>query len=303
MPSPSITRQVSLAPFTTWKVGGPAEYFLEPETTEELREGLLWAKGQGMPVYFLGRGSNVLVADEGLHGLTVCLRKGLQDLVFDDDKNRIVAGAGVSLPKLSKFAAKQGWGGYEFLIGIPGTVGGGVVINAGYKRGDPRDIAHLCDAIQCMGPDGQTYWIDYSDLKPDYRRTDLSAGLRPGHMVTAATFKCIHKSSPATIRAATSEQLRMRKATQPLTVPTAGSVFVAHDGTPAAIYIDRAGLKGHQIGGARISPKHANWIENTGTASAADIKALIAHVQQTVQKEFGIQLTPEIRTLGGPSNS
>ena len=254
-----------------------------------------------MPIQILGRGSNVLIADEGLRGLTVCLRKGLQQLDHDPSTDRIRVGAGVSLPKLCKFAAKLGWGGYEFLIGIPGTVGGGVVINAGYKRGDPRDLAHLCDTVDCLSPDGDLRRFDYTDLHPDYRRTDLSAGLLPDHIVTGATFKCIQKSTPAAIRAATSEQLRMRKATQPLTMPTAGSVFVAHDGTPAALYIDRAGLKGHTIGGARVSPKHANWIENTGTATAADIQSLITHIQQTIQSEFGIQLTPEIKVLADPS--
>jgi UDP-N-acetylmuramate dehydrogenase len=298
-----LPQNVPLAPYTTWKVGGAAEYLGKPEDVDQLCRMLQWAKECGHPVWVLGRGSNTLIADEGLPGLTLLIRDTFNQLQYDPESGLIRAGAGVSLPKLCKFAASLGWGGYEFLIGIPGTVGGGLFMNCGYKKGDSRDMAHLCKTVTLLQPDYRLEEIAYSQLQPAYRYSRLHDS-EPEEgwshpLIVEGGFVNIGQSDPKEIRAATSEHLRMRKATQPLTMPTAGSVFVTEDGTPAAIYIDQAGLKGYQIGGARISPKHANWIENTGTATATDILELMKHVQKVVAEEFGISLKSEVRMLPG----
>jgi len=164
-------------------------------------------------------------------------------------------------------------------------------------------MAHLCKTVTLLQPHYQLEEIAYAQLQPCYRYSRLQDS-RPSEgwshpLILEGGFVNIGESDPQQIRAATSEHLRMRKATQPLSKPTAGSVFVTEDGTPAAIYIDQAGLKGYQIGGARISPKHANWIENTGTATATDILELMKHVQKVVAEEFGVALKSEIRLLPG----
>jgi UDP-N-acetylmuramate dehydrogenase len=290
---------VSLAPLTTWRIGGPAEWFVAPSTETELLEALAWARTKALPVHVLGRGSNVLVADAGLSGLVICLRQmAAADAAFtshDDGGGTLEVSAGLSLPRLSKLAAQQGFGGYEFYIGIPGTVGGAVTINAGYGPGDERQTANRCTEVRTVSLEGEGLWTPYADYHPVYRHTDL---VDSDLIVTAARFALTEASSKEAIRAETAKHLAMRHERQPLTRPTAGSVFKGTaDGIPAAVYIDRCGLKGHQVGGAIVSPKHANWIENTGTATADDVLALVRHVQAVVKEREGIELEPEIRVL------
>jgi UDP-N-acetylmuramate dehydrogenase len=300
-----VRENVALAPLTTWRVGGPARFLCAPADLPALRRALAWARAQGLPVCVLGRGSNVLVADAGFPGLVLLTRASFQDLRHEPDTGRIHAGAGVFLPRLSKFAAGLGHGGYEFYIGIPGTVGGAVFSNAGYKKGDPCMTDRLCDTVTLLRGDDRLETVAYAGLHPDYRHTDLVAARRLGapdtlpDIVLAATFALREPASPAAIRARTSAHLAMRKRTQPLSRPTAGSVFrAARDGTPAAVYIDRAGLKGLRVGGAEVSRKHANWIENTGGATAADVRALIDRIRTTVWARDGVELVAEIEEIG-----
>ena len=288
---------IPLAPLTTWKIGGPARWFWMPESEEELLEALDWARENGHQVHILGRGSNVLVADEGLEGLTICLRNmgssWHRTTPVDDGMATLEVLAGLSLPRLSKLAAQQGFGGYEFYIGIPGTVGGGVTINAGYGPGDERQTANRCLEVRTVSTEGEAAWMPYSAYHPRYRHTDL---VDSGLIVTAARFLLKDPSTREAIRAETAKHLAMRHERQPLTRPTAGSVFKGTpEGVPAAVYIDRCGLKGTRIGGAVVSPKHANWIENEGSATAADIRSLIRHIQEVVREREGIQLETEVR--------
>lgn len=296
LPSIALREQVPLAPFTTWRIGGPARYLAEPEA-HELPELLAWAKESGLPLYVLGRGSNVLIDDAGLPGLVLLTRNTLQTL--DRVGEGLVAGAGVSLPRLSKFAAGEGFTGYEFLIGIPGTVGGAVVMNAGFKADDPRHFASLVESVEFLDfASGKVERLPVARLQARYRHTVLQE--RPG-LVLRVWMRLDRPGDPALIRALTQEHLQERKRKQPLTRPTAGSVFKAVGTTPAAVYIDQAGLKGLQVGDAIVSPKHANWIENLGQATAADVRQLIREVQARVLQQFSVTLEAEIRELPAPS--
>jgi UDP-N-acetylmuramate dehydrogenase len=292
-------RNVPLAPLTTWKIGGPAECFAEPGNESELRVALEWAARHGVPTRLLGRGSNVLIADAGLSGLVVSMRS------FDKERAELTeagagpalleVSAGMFLPRLAKAVAQLAYTGYEFYIGIPGTVGGALVMNAGFGPGDERQTAHRCLEVRVMDSAGQARWRPYADFSPVYRHTGL---IDSGLIVTAGRFKLVETSTREAIRAVTAEHLAMRKSRQPLTRPTAGSVFKGTaEGVPAAVYIDRCGLKGMRIGDAVVSPKHANWIENLGHARAADVMELIEHVRATVKSKAGIELETEIRLL------
>ena len=297
---PFLQREVSLAPLTTWKIGGPAEWFCAPETEAELLRALEWARENSHPVQALGRGSNVLVADEGIRGLVICLRKLEKDgYQFQDDgegRGLLTVSAGMSLPRLAKVAAQLGFGGYEFYIGIPGTVGGAVVMNAGFGPADERQTANRCREIRTVSLDARASWLAYPEVQPIYRHTSLVDGTV---IVTGAKFALTEQSTKERIRAVTAGHLAMRRSRQPLTRPTCGSVFKGtDDGVPAAVFIDRCGLKGFQIGRAIVSPKHANWIENLGGATAGDVKQLISHIQEVVFIQEGIELKTEVCFLG-----
>lgn len=253
-----------------------------------------WAHAQQLPITLLGRGSNVLIDDAGIPGLVICMRDYQGDPITRTG-DLLTVPAGLSLPKLAKTVANLNFSGYEFYIGIPGTVGGAIVMNAGYGPGDERQTANRCVAVKVATPDVAPQWLPYAEFAPGYRQT---AFLTQTHLwVLAAQFRLLQPASAAAIRAETAVHLAMRKKTQPLTRPTAGSVFAAADGVPAAVTIDRCGLKGLQVGGAMVSPKHANWIENTGNASAADVRELIQQIQAKVLATYGVALHPEVRCL------
>lgn len=290
---------VPLAPLTTWKIGGPADWLVSPETEVGLLDAVRWGRERGLPLHVLGRGSNVLISDEGLRGLVICLRAFGQNVsrrgAFADGQGFLEVPAGMSLPRLAKVVAGEGFGGYEFYIGIPGTVGGAVVMNAGFGPGDPRQTAARCREVRILDLQGGLRWEPYAAFHPVYRATDLVGG---PEVVVGARFALEEVSTKAAIRAVTAEHLAMRRTMQPLTRPTAGSVFKGTaEGVPAAVYIDRCGLKGLQVGGARVSPKHANWIENTGGARAGDVLDLIRRVQEEVERREGIRLETEVRFL------
>lgn len=291
-------RNISLAPLTTWRIGGPAEWFSAPQTEADLDAALQWAAEHGQPLTIIGRGSNLLISDDGVRGLVLCLRHFAKDehrVLRDRSGTRLEVSAGMSLPRLAKLAAQLEYTGYEFYIGIPGTVGGALVMNAGFGPGDERQTANRCVELKSVIPGEAPCWQAYAGFAPDYRFSRLQDSPR---IVTAARFELRDKATREAIRAATAGHLAMRRMKQPLTRPTAGSVFKATgDGVPAAVLIDRCGLKGTRIGGAVVSPKHANWIENMGGASAADIRALIERVRETVESREGVRLEAEVRFL------
>ncbi|MEO0868996.1 MAG: UDP-N-acetylmuramate dehydrogenase [Cyanobacteria bacterium J06642_11] len=246
-----------------------------------------------MPLYFLGRGSNVLVDDAGLSGLVILTRNSMTELRREG--NQIISGSGVFLPHLSKFAAREGFSGFEFLIGIPGTVGGAVVMNAGLTVFRPREMVSIVENFDIVNPDGSIETLTMDDVRAGYRNTNLLDGRR---FVLQVRFQLEHEGDPEEIRCNTLEHLAERKRKQPLDKPTAGSTFKSPPGGKGAgWYIEQAGLKTFQVGGARVSPVHANWIENLGGATAADVRQLMAHIQSGVKTRMGIDLEPEVRFL------
>jgi UDP-N-acetylmuramate dehydrogenase len=286
---PSIQENVSLAPYTTWKIGGAAHWLSEP-AINEAPALMKWALEREIPVYFLGRGSNVLIDDSGLPGLVVLTRNSLTHLYREGD--RIIAGSGVFLPKLSRFAAHQGFSGFEFLIGIPGTVGGAVVMNAGLTVFCPREMVAIVENFDVLNADGSVETLTMDDINVGYRKTHLLEGNR---LVLQVRFRLQEEGDPDKIRRVTFEHLAERKRKQPLSMPTAGSTFRSPPGSKGAgWYIEQAGLKGYQIGQARVSPMHANWIENLGGATAHDVQHLMKHIQNTVEAHSGVHLESEI---------
>ena len=281
-----------LSPYTTWKIGGPALYLVEP-AFEKLPEVIDWAKFRDMPIYFLGRGSNLLIDDAGLPGLAIVTRNSLTGLRCEGDY--IVAESGVFLPHLSKFAAREGFSGFEFLIGIPGTVGGAIAMNAGLTVFRPREMTAIVQDFDVLNLDGSIETLTMGDVNAGYRHTDLLDGKR---LILQARFRLDESGDPTEIKRNTFEHLAERKRKQPLDKPTAGSTFKSPPGSKGAgWYIEQAGLKGFQVGGARVSPVHANWIENLGSATAADVRQLIEHIQQTVKDRLEVSLETEVRFL------
>lgn len=288
----NVLEQVPLAQYTTWKIGGSARWFAEP-TAQELPELFAWASDQDIPIYFLGRGSNVLIDDAGLPGLVILTRNSMTELRREG--NHIIAGSGVFLPHLSKFVAREGFAGFEFLIGIPGTVGGALAINAGLTVFRPREMVSIVESFDLVNLDGSIETLTMDDVHSGYRYTDLLDGKR---FILEVRFRLEDEGNPEEIRRNTFDHLVERKQKQPLDKATAGSTFKSPPGSKGAgWYIEQAGLKGFQIGGAQVSTVHANWIENLGHATSADVRQLIEHIQNTVQGCCGIKLEPEVITL------
>lgn len=291
-PPLSFTKEALLAPYSTWGVGGAARWLVEP-TVDELPQLIGWAYHQNICTYFIGRGSNILIADAGLPGLVILTRNSMTSMKREN--NLIVADSGVFLPQLSQFAAREGFSGFEFLIGIPGTVGGAISMNAGLTVFRPREMVSVVEDFDVVNPDGSIETLTMADVHAGYRRTDL---LESQKFVLKARFRLKNKGDPKEIRRSTFEHLTERKRKQPLDKPTAGSTFKSFSGKKGAgWYIDQAGLKGFHLGGARVSLVHANWIENMGDATASDIRQLIEYIQVTVKARMNVCLEPEVRYL------
>jgi UDP-N-acetylmuramate dehydrogenase len=287
---------VQLAPFTTWKIGGPAEMFIEPHTKEEVVESFDLAKRLGVPITIIGNGSKVLISDKGIPGIVICLRNNFSKVTISPGNKHIQAAAGCSLPRLAGFACRNKVSGFEFLIGIPGTVGGGIAGNAG--KGGPggqslKDI--LIEVTVLNTTNGEILTMPASQLEMDYRRTSIS---QKGLLILEAKFRGMPLDDNKKIIRTQKEIIEGRCQKFPFKSPTAGSVFKTPKGEkPAGWYIDQAGLKGKRVGGAVVSRMHANWIENTGTATAADVIKLMEIIENEVFKKYKIILEREIRLL------
>jgi UDP-N-acetylmuramate dehydrogenase len=288
-----IKRQASLAALTSFRVGGPAELLVSPRTLTELELSLEWAQSQPepMPITLLGAGSNLLISDRGLPGLVICTRH-LRQAHFDEETGRITAAAGEPLVRLAWQAASRGWSGLEWAVGIPGTVGGAVVMNAGAHTGCMADILLSANVIT---PDGQAAALLSEDLGYRYRTSTLQGG---SQFVTQATFQLQPGHDPEAVTALTNEHLKSRHRTQPYHLPSCGSVFRNPGPKTAGWLIEHAGLKGYQIGGAQVAERHANFILNCGGAQASDIFRLICHVQEKVSQQWALALMPEVKMLG-----
>ena len=286
-----ITPQAPLAKLTTFKVGGNAEWFALPKTPDQLKAALDWGRQQDLPITMLGAGSNILVSDYGIEGLVICLR-GLRHSEFDSETGQVIAAAGEPWSSLAWKAARHGLKGFEWTIGIPGTVGGAVVMNAGAHGGETADILVAADVVN---PDGTISVLKPEDLNFRYRTSDLQGSDR---IVTMATFQLSAGHNPAAVKADTAEDLRSRRETQPYHLPNCGSVFRNPRPHSAGRLIQEAGLKGFTVGNAQISELHANFIVNLGGASAADVLRLIRHAQSVIKSRNGIELETEVKIIG-----
>jgi UDP-N-acetylmuramate dehydrogenase len=286
--SVEIERCVPLARFTTLGTGGPAAAFARPGTLEELQEALVFARDEGLPVEVVGLGSNLLVADDGVEALVLKLSGELTAIEVDGD--RIVAGGGATNAVVLHRARSAGLGGFEFASAIPGTIGGGVRMNAGAYGSDFSRV--LVDAVVVDADGGRT--LTPAELGLRYRHSEL----RPGQVVARATLALTARPSEE-IKAEVKELSERRKSTQPTNKRTFGSVFKNPDHElGAGRMLEECGLKGHRIGGAVISPRHANFIENADGASSADAIALMDEARRRAYERFGVRLEHEVRFLG-----
>ena len=294
VPAPlGLRRTVGLADYTTWRVGGPAQWFAEPGSREELLALLLWAQGEGLPCRVIGAGSNLLVSDAGLEGLTLCNRR-LQGARIEASSGLVEAEAGEPIPTLARRAARAGLSGLEWSVGIPGTVGGAAVMNAGAQGGCTAEVLESVTVIDPRRPD-HPFELSNSELDFAYRHSRLQ---QEELVVLSARFRLQAGHDAAELSRRTSANLHSRTSTQPYQQPSCGSVFRNPEPQKAGQLIEALGLKGLSIGGAQVSPVHANFIVNTGQATASEIDQLIARVQQQVQATHGIALHTEVKRLG-----
>ncbi len=272
---------------TSFRVGGPADIYVEPTTVDELQGALAVISEEGVPYRVIGNGTNLLVSDEGFRG--AILRLGPRFAKWSRESTKSIwAEAGIPLPVLAKRAANEGLSGLEFMSGIPGTLGGAIHMNAGAWG---STIGEKVRRIWILG-DQDVVKLEKEMLSFSYRQSNLG-----NKVIVAAEFELAEASS-AEIQEQMQEYLKRRQDTQPLGLPSAGSVFRNPEGHKSARLIDEAGLKGLSIGGAQVSPIHANFIVNLGYATASDIYRLISEVQAIVERETGILLKPEIEIIG-----
>ena len=284
----NLKQDVPLSKFTTLGTGGPARWLARPESVEELADLLAWADSNGVPAAPIGLGSNLLVADEGFAGLALRLEGVLAAAKTGD--GRLIAGGGAPLAVCLHRARAAELGGLEFVCAIPGTVGGGVWMNAGAYGSDIASVLVAAHVVDARG----ARWSTPAELGLRYRRSELV----PGQIVAGAEFRLEPKPFEA-IKATVAEMQATRKAAQPTNKRTFGSVFKNPDHElTAGRMLEACGLRGFRIGGAQISPKHANFIENAGGASSADALALIGEARRRAREEFGVRLEPEVQLIG-----
>jgi UDP-N-acetylmuramate dehydrogenase len=284
---------VSLKGLTTWKVGGLAQWYLEPRTLAETQTGLAWARQNNLPITIIGAGSNLLISDRGLAGLVICTRHLRHvSTQFDNETRTIAADAGKMVASLAWQAARRGWGGMEWSAGIPGTLGGAVVMNAGAHGHSMQEILVSTDVLNL---DGSIETLTNQDLDYSYRTSNLQGDSR---IVLSAKFKLNTAGDPEEIKARTFRDLEKRHSKQPYDRPSCGSVFRNPSPQHAAALIEGLGLKGHRIGDAEVSTLHANFIINRKDATATDIRKLIFYVQSQVKAKHSIELETEVKMLG-----
>jgi UDP-N-acetylmuramate dehydrogenase len=283
-----VLRNEPMSKHTSWRVGGPADAWFSPRDVDDL-SAFLRSLPAAVPVTWVGLGSNLLVRDAGIRGVVISVH-GILDSLERVGDERVRAEAGVACARLGRQCARWKLGPADFFAGIPGTVGGALAMNAGAWGGEtwPRVVE-----VETIDRAGQRRVRQASEYLYGYRQVTPPV---PGEWFLAATFRFEPRPDAGTdsIR----RLLEQRHATQPIGEPSCGSVFTNPPGGHAAALIERAGLKGHRIGGAQVSEKHANFIVNTGAATAADIESLIRHVQARVQAVHGVRLVPEVRIVG-----
>lgn len=287
LPALELRLEESMAKHTSFRIGGPAEVMVFPKSGEELSEILKMSTLLDCKPAILGAGTNILAPDEGLRGLVICL-KDCMDGMEQLDETHIRVSAGVTMSRAAVFAANLGLSGLEFAHGIPGSVGGGVYMNAGAYGGE---ICQVCTQVEVMDMTGNLRVFTGEEMLFSYRHSRLED---EGGVVVSAVFTLTPKPVEE-IRALMQDLMSRRRNSQPLDMPSAGSAFKRPAGGYAAALIDQTGLKGYQIGGAAVSEKHAGFVVNTGHATAQDVKTLLADVSDKVFERTGIRLEPEVR--------
>lgn len=272
---------------TSFRIGGGAEVMAFPKNSDALSEILQTASNLSAEVAILGAGTNVLAPDEGISGIVICLKDCLDGMEqLPDDRIKVMAG--VTMTRAAVFAANLGLSGMEFAHGIPGTVGGGVYMNAGAYGGE---ICQICESAEVMDRSGSLRTLTGEEMQFSYRHSVLE---NSGDIVISAIFRLDPKPAEE-IKARMKELMGKRSASQPLDLPSAGSAFKRPVGGYAAALIEQAGLKGFAVGGAAVSTKHAGFAVNLGGATAADVRSLLAQVSDIVYEKSGIRLEPEVR--------
>ena len=283
-----ILHQEPMAKHTSWRVGGKAEMFYVPVDKASLVQLMCQLPGN-VPVLWMGLGSNILVRDAGIPGVVVCTFRGLDDIERVDSES-VYAQAGVASAKLAKYCARHGLEGAEFLAGIPGSFGGAVAMNAGAYGGDTWS---MIERIECLDREGNINWFDKGEISYQYRHVDLPEN----NWIIGAQIK-LKAIKGLDLGRRIRELLKTRGNSQPVQSANAGSVFKNPENDFAARLLEEAGMKGVAEGGAEYSIKHANFIINTGNATACDIESLITLGQKSVKQRFGIDLVPEVRIVG-----
>ncbi len=294
-----VKRDAPLAPFTTFKVGGPADFLIETQNAAEIVSAVKLAHAAGVKVTMLGGGSNVLIADRGVRGLVIRTKGGDVSPIGD---TLVRADAAVTINGLVRWTINRGYAGVEAWAGTPGTVGGAIYGNAHWQK---INIGDLVESVRLLKPDGTLLQAPADRMEFEY---DYSRLKRTGEIVLWAAFRVTPGGDPAALRLVARESLAFRKRTQPLDSPSAGCIFMnpdarrdrVPDGIPpsAGALVDRAGLKGAALGGARVSPTHANFIITDGSARAADIHQLVEQCRVAVKEQFGVALRNEIICMG-----
>jgi len=288
-PSACLRQHELLANHTSFRIGGPAEWFAEPSTLDELVELLRGARHRGLPVSVVGGGTNTLAADRGIRGLVVHLGRGFRTVQEaghrDESAATVHCGSALLTQRLVFLAARHGWGGLEILAGLPGQVGGAVVMNA-------QGIGQFVRRLTLVSLDGTVRQVTRDQMRFSYRYTAVDPGI-----ITDVVMQ-FPKVPPAEAYERIRTTLQYRNTTQEVRLPSAGCAFKNPPGLGAGRLIDQAGLKGVRIGDAQVSRRHANFIVNLGRATCDDVLSLMEHIQRRVRHQFGVMLDPEVRLVG-----
>jgi UDP-N-acetylmuramate dehydrogenase len=286
----NISLNEPLARFTTFRIGGPADYYLEPRDKEDLLQIVRYFHQQGFPYVIIGNGSNVLIRDEGYRGAAIHLDQGFADISVEDDN--VVAGAGVMLSRFVDFCIQRGLRGVEMLAGIPGTLGGAIIMNAGAYGGDISSFITEVEIIR----EGSFKKVRKEEAGFAYRRSGLNRDI-----ILSTSFK-LPRGDEEELKNIRKELLKRRNESQPVDLPNAGCIFKNPPGDYARRLIQECGLKGLRVGGAEVSEKHANFITNQGNATANDVLVLIKVIRQRVYTQFNVKLDLEVKLIGFDSS-
>lgn len=275
---------------TTFRIGGPARYYLVPECEAEIQQALDFAGEKDLPFYVVGKGSNMLFSDDGYEGVIIEIGKGLEQVEIRED-GTVTAQAGIALGALASKLSTAGLTGFEFAGGIPGTLGGGIAMNAGAYGGEIKDCILRAKVLT---PEGSIQWLEKEQLELGYRTSIIQ---KEFYLVLEGEF-AFERGDKIQIQEKMRDLARQRRDKQPLEYPSAGSTFKRPAGYFAGKLIEDSGLRGYRVGDAQVSEKHCGFVVNRGQATAADVAQVIRDVQDKVQEQSGVMLEPEVRMIG-----